>query len=124
VVDESYDLSSMIYEYTEIDFRSGMNKLRMLFVPLNNGEEKRLVVPMLQESKAKSEYGDKPFLIRFYGLRIGDNSFVITGGAIKLTHRMKDHVDTNQELIKMESAKQWLISKNIISQEALTLYYG
>ena len=48
-------------------------------------------------------------ILRVYGIRIAQNTFVITGGAIKITRAMQEHVDTNEELRKFEIVKLFLI---------------
>lgn len=42
---------------------------------------------------AKSKYD----WLRIYAIKIDSNKFLVTGGAIKLTHKMKDHESTRDE---------------------------
>jgi hypothetical protein len=46
--------------------------------------------------------------LRIYSIKIDDNLFVITGGAIKMSQLMKDHPDTKKELVKLDKAKSYL----------------
>jgi len=43
-----------------------------------------------------------------YAIRIASNLYVITGGAIKLTHRMEEREHTRKELVKLEKVKVYL----------------
>ncbi len=94
----------------------------MLFKPLHN---KQYTVPPHQETKAKIDDRrnfPKP-LLRLYGIRLGDNTFVITGGTIKLTKTMEEHPDTITELEKIETVKLFLRKNNIIINDDLIYYY-
>lgn len=90
----------------------------MLFLPL--GKQHRL--PTHQLTKAKIESRRFPRFIRLYAIRIGPNTFVISGGAIKLTQLMNQHKDTNKELEKLELVKSFLIEKEIKTEDDLNFY--
>lgn len=49
-----------------------------------------------------------PFCLRIYAVRLTSTQYVISGGAIKLTHRMSDHHDTKRELMKVRRLKEYL----------------
>ena len=111
ILKEAEELEYLIEEHSFEENK----KLEMLFRPLKDQEYK---LPTFQHTKAKIDnrkYFPKP-LIRVYGLRIAENTFVVTGGAIKLVKRMIDHPDTEKELEKFEIAKQFL-KKNGFSSE-------
>jgi hypothetical protein len=80
------------------------NTLQNMFVPLRN--EMRLAV--LQKSKAKIRDHGRSSWLRLYAIRVAPNLFVITGGAIKLTHRMEEREHTRVELEKLEKVKRYL----------------
>jgi hypothetical protein len=46
--------------------------------------------------------------LRLYAIRVAPNLFVITGGTIKLTHRMEEREHTHVELEKLEKVKRYL----------------
>ena len=82
-------------------------ELTELFKPLHNEEGEQIYE--LQSLKLKgSEY--KSWL-RVYALRFGD-TFVITGGAIKLIKDMKPRPHTRKELIKLELVKAHIEKRN------------
>ena len=51
--------------------------------------------------------------IRIYAIKINTNCFVITGGAIKMSQAMQDHPDSNNELAKINAAKEYLQENSI-----------
>ena len=85
-----------------------------LFKPLSNNQ---IVLSFLEKKKA---YGsrDKTWL-RIYALKAGDDTYIITGGAIKLTHRMNEREHTSNELKKLEKCKQFIIDEGIVDDEGL-----
>ncbi|MBT0812791.1 hypothetical protein KIH41_16005 [Litoribacter ruber] len=73
------------------------------FKPLDNKEEE-----ISYELQALKAYGVQSYsFLRIYAVKFGQ-SFVITGGAIKLTRRMKDRPHTKLELQKLEWVKEYL----------------
>ena len=74
-------------------------KLEYFFKPLYNSEYQ---FQLLSLQKGSKNY------LRIYALKIDENCFVITGGAIKFTHLMEDRAHTDNELHKLASAKQFL----------------
>lgn len=83
------------------------NTLQNMFMPLGN--EMRLAV--LQKSKAKMRVQGRGSWLRLYAIRVAPNLFVITGGAIKLTHRMEEREHTRVQLDKLEKVKRFLADK-------------
>jgi hypothetical protein len=91
--------------------QGGKYELQFIFQPLYNNEY-RLI--SLQKSKGKIRRS----WLRLYALRLERNCFVITGGAIKLTHNMQaPHLQ--EELNKLERAKIFLQSNDIYIPEDL-----
>jgi ribosome-associated translation inhibitor RaiA len=56
--------------------------------------------------------------LRLYALKIGENMFLITGGAIKMSLAMQDHVDTKLELNKLAKVQQYLKQKNVFDEDS------
>jgi hypothetical protein len=48
--------------------------------------------------------------------------YVITGGAIKLTLKMKEREHTKLELAKMERVRSFLLNENIIDDDSFVEY--
>jgi len=101
-----------LLDLAESGDRDPSQALQALFEPLNNSEFR---IINLQKSKAK--YWRSPWL-RLYAIRIDVNCFVITGGAIKLTHKMNDREHTQFELEKLEKAKNYLIETGLTDKES------
>lgn len=86
--------------------------LETLFKPLDDRQSQ--IDHLLNKSKAKQSW------LRIYALRIEKNVYVITGGAIKLTHEMKDRNHTKEELLKIERCRNYLIQEGLIDKEGIT----
>lgn len=84
-------------------------KLNSFFKPLNNEEYRILTI---SEQKGRKNY------LRIYALRIDDNCFVITGGAIKLTQKMQDRKHTEKELSKIKTCRNFLKVNDIVDEES------
>jgi hypothetical protein len=122
VLDEADALASLIYDFVNSGFKKKGKNLQMIFKPLHN---KQYEVPKHQATKAKIEDKRKfpgP-LLRIYGIRIDRNTFVITGGAIKLTRLMEEHTDTKRELEKISIVKSFLSKNGINTIDDITYYY-
>lgn len=91
---------------SDLEALSRNTKLKMEFAfrPLHNQEYQ---VRALSKQKARKNY------LRLYALQIDSDCFVITGGAIKLTHLMEDSPLTLTELAKLEKARSFLQDNGI-----------
>lgn len=83
--------------------------LESFFMPLDNLETRKKVLS-LQKGKRYS--------LRIYAIKIDENLFVITGGAIKLVFKMKDHADTRREKEKLESAQAYFRLKGVFDNDS------
>lgn len=122
IMDEAFELESLLQEYSEGGFNKSGRNLQMLFRPLNNHQTN---LPSLQETKAKV-WENRRFprpLLRIYGIRLGENTFVMTGGAVKWTEQMKDHPDTKRELEKLGQVRAFLKANEIDTTDDLIYYY-
>jgi len=88
------------------------NTLQNLFKPLNNNEYK---ISLHQKSKLKGSA--RKSWLRIYAIRIGPNMFVISGGGIKLTHRIEDSENLKPELLKLEATKKYLLEMGVLDEE-------
>lgn len=84
-------------------------KLDSFFKSLHNSEYQ---FQTLSLQKGRKNY------LRIYALRIDENCFVITGGAIKFHHLMQERVHTNIELQKLEKAKQFLKANDVFDTDS------
>lgn len=84
------------------------------FKPLN---DLQYTVVNLNKSKC---YGiETPSWLRLYGLRVEKGVYVITGGAIKLTHKMEDRYHTRKELIKLDKGRSFLKENDVFDSDSL-----
>ena len=84
------------------------DKLDYLFKPLEN---LRASEALLSKEKAKgSNVSRHPSWLRLYAIRFQTNSYLITGGAIKLTQSMQEREHTLAELHKLEQVRNFLMS--------------
>lgn len=90
-----------------IDDKYLINKeLQRLFRPLNDNQYQ---FKSLSQEKAKKDW------LRIYAIRISENTYVISGGAIKLTHQMESkHLEL--ELQKLRMTKQFLIENGLTEE--------
>jgi len=113
-LDEVEEMEDSLYDYSEQTFGGMDSNLQHLFKPLNNFE---YAITSHQKSKARIRKG----WLRLYAIRLAENCYLVTGGAIKLTLDMKrDHL--KNELKKLEQAKQFLKTNGIDYPEDLNTY--
>jgi hypothetical protein len=68
----------------------------------------------------KKVYGlRKRTWLRLYAIKVCDDMFIITGGAIKLTDRMDDRPHTLNELRKLEACRQYLRELGTIDDDGI-----
>ncbi len=85
--------------------------LSQFFQPLHNSEY-QIKVLSLQKGRENC--------LRLYAIKISDDMFVITGGAIKLPlqHLMEDRKHTGKELQKIKQAKDYLRMNDIFDEDS------
>jgi len=83
--------------------------LDSFFKPLHN-QEYQLKILSLRKGRKN--------LLRIYAIKIDEDCFVITGGAIKLTQLMEDREHTKKELTKLEKAKQYLKENSVFDSDS------
>lgn len=105
------DNSQYIEELIEESFDN--EKMNDFFVVLS---EKQPLHETYSDVKAKQKF------LRLYGIKLEDDTFIITGGAIKITRSMQEHQDTNNELEKFELCKKFLQENEISNDEQLYEY--
>lgn len=99
-----------------LDIRPEAN-LDILFRPLENH---RIHEMLLAREKAKGKRTTThDSWLRIYAIRLEKGIYLITGGAIKLTHRMSDREHTLQELKKMEMVRNYLLDNGIIDADGI-----
>ena len=87
---------------------------------LRNG---RMSEMMLSREKAKgARVSGHASWLRLYAIKLDDGIFLITGGAIKLTHLMQERQHTLIELRRMEMVRNYLIENGVIDSDGLIEY--
>lgn len=92
-------------------------KINEFFIPLSPSEY-RYKDLSLQKGRLKNSH------TRIYAIKIDDNCFLITGGALKFTQTMQERKHTNQELIKLNKVKDFLKSENISDKDSFYELYN
>jgi len=102
-IEDADALFENLFELAEDESGKHLSKF---FKPLHNKEAG--TVYELQQLKAYGTQSNS--FLRIYAIRYG-NSFVITGGTIKLTDQMKDRSHTKDELYKLNLVRDYLKEK-------------
>lgn len=110
------ELAGWIYEDSEkLDrallriVKGSGQKMETFFKPLDNKEYQ---IRSLSKQKVRKNY------LRLYAIRIDEDCFVITGGAIKLTHLMQDRRHTAKELAKIDKARLFLKEQGVSDSDS------
>ena len=68
----------------------------------------------------KKAYSKKPKTwLRIYALKAGEDMYIVTGGAIKLTATMEEREHTKVELRKLDACRQFLINEGIVDDDGV-----
>lgn len=113
-LEEIEEMEDVLYNYTEQGFANNGKCLQHLFKPLNNYE---YAITTHQKSKARIKRG----WLRLYAIRLAQNCYLITGGAIKLAFDMK-RKHLQNELVKLDQAKTLLRNNGIDYPEDLNIF--
>lgn len=85
-----------------------------LFKPLNYNKSD------LSYLNKKKVYGlRKKTWLRIYAIKVCDDMYIITGGAIKLTDRMEERTHTLTELRKIDACRQYLREIGTTDEEGM-----
>ncbi len=87
-----------------------------LFKPLYNKDN-----CFMELHKTKATGGFINSWLRIYAIRIDTNTYVITGGGIKLTKTMNDREHLINELEKLTKVKEWLEENGFLDQKSVTI---
>jgi gamma-glutamylcyclotransferase (GGCT)/AIG2-like uncharacterized protein YtfP len=93
-------IQEKLYEYVQ----DGTKNLDELFQNLDDNEYHERIL-----SKQKS----KQFWLRLYAIKIETNHYVITGGAIKLVHKMRQSELTIEEKQTIEKCRNYLLDNEV-----------
>ena len=105
ISDNLEELEDLINEIAETD-----EQFKRLFIPLKHAETNKTI--SLRKGKINHNR------LRLYAIKLIDELFIITGGAIKMSQRMLDHPGTAKELSKLSAARQYLEINDIHNEDA------
>ncbi|SRR5690554_4114721 len=94
--------------------KDGDVELDDCFAPLSKDEEE---IKVLSLRKRRCKW------LRIYAIRVYENLYVVTGGAIKITKTMQKHRDTKNELAQLNYSRDWLKQHGIVTDEVFYLHF-
>src|SRR5690554_4226377 len=96
------------------DFLENINQNKepygFYFEPLQNSERNKILA--FQKGKIKKN------ILRYYAIKLEENCFVITGGAIKMSQTMQNHPGTDNELKKLARARAYLQENGVFDEDS------
>ena len=114
---EAEHLLSNLEELALSGTKIGNDNLSLAFQPLRNHEYNQID---LQQVKAKTQIEKK--WLRIYAIKIGPNTFIVTGGAIKLVGTMNERTHLLKEKQKLDDIKHYLKQEWILDQDDFEMY--
>lgn len=91
--------------------------LDALFRPLYNS---RTAEMLLGKEKAKGfRTSNHPSWLRLYAIKLEPQTYVITGGTIKLTQTMQERQHTLAELSRIEKVRNFLMDNGVVDLEGM-----
>lgn len=121
LMEEADKLEDALTRLVKGGFAGTGQNLQQLFKPLDN---RIYELKPLQKSKASIRTRTRPEpRLRIYAIRLAPNLYIVTGGAIKLTHTMNERPHLVEELRKIERVREWLKSMGIFESEDLNEEY-
>ena len=110
-LEDAENLEDVLKRTAQLGKNDVSKTLQTIFKALNDEE---VSIPDLQKSKLKGNA--KKSWLRIYAIRIGPNTFVVSGGGIKLTHKMKESEHLLIELQKLEATREYLKEMGILDE--------
>lgn len=110
--DEAYHLFEKLNELAISGIESNDKSLSLAFQPLRNGDYSQ---KELQQEKAKTTFQKR--WLRIYAIRIASNTFIVTGGAIKLVKTMDERPHLQKELQKLNDVRNYLYEEGILDKD-------
>lgn len=105
ISDDANAIDDDLHELAE----NSKGNFELFFKQLDNNEYQ---IKDLSKRKGRENY------LRLYALKIDTNCFVITGGAIKFTHKMNERKHTQKELQKLDACRQFLKQNGVFDAES------
>lgn len=103
---QAIDFRRKFYQLIEKQQNSEL-KLQAIFRPLHNSDYQ---LKELLREKSKVDW------LRIYAIRISENTYVVSGGSIKLTQTMNTRPHLQLELKKLEMTRQFLVENGLTDE--------
>lgn len=114
-LDEFTDITDALDDEYNIGIEELLDMLYERFQPLDN----KVADGELLETKGKPENPKEPW-IRLYAIKVSDELYLFTGGAIKLVKYMEDDEATRKEKRNLEKLRIELVEAGMYEQVAFT----
>jgi hypothetical protein len=114
-VEDRLEDAEQIIDLIESISTDHTTKLDEFFRPLSDCE---YVVSALSMQKGKIRQPKRRNDLRIYAIRIDEDCFVITGGAIKVSQKMQENELTQKELEKLKLCRQYLNYNGVFDNES------
>ncbi len=108
-IEEILQYAEQIQDLLE-NFNQNNQLYGFYFEPLQDSERTKVLA--FQKGKIKQNH------LRLYAIKLDDNCFAITGGAIKMSQKMQEHPDTVDELAKLKAARVYLNQNGVFDQDS------
>ncbi len=115
--EEAIELRRYLKKLSKTEKTQRISKFSSLFKPLE-----RLSYDNFFADKKKAYGIPSPSWLRLYALQVGDDMYIITGGAIKLTDNMMERAHTLRELQKIDICIRFLKDNTLIDDEGIIDY--
>lgn len=113
---EAYELEAKILAIARTGQTNHYENLSTLFTPLNNDPCR---IESYEKSKTRIRKGS---WLRVYAIRVDLNTYVVCGGAIKLTKTMNTRNHLKLELEKLEFTKNYLLGESPDAHDFVELF--
>lgn len=104
-IEQTRVIQEKLYEY----IKDTTKNLDELFLNLDDNQYHETIL-----SKQKSKH----FWLRLYAIKIESNHYVITGGAIKLVHKMEQSTLTKKEKQTIEKCRNYLLDNGVYDADS------
>jgi len=115
--EEAFNLFEKLSALATSEADEDKQTLSIAFQPLRDGN---FTQKELQEEKAKTKVNLR--CLRIYAIKISPNTYIVTGGSIKLVGEMDKRKHLKQEKQKLYEIRDFLIDNGIIDQEDFEAY--
>lgn len=92
-----------------------------IFKPLDDRQYQTSHVSLLEVKSYQGNLKGR-LILRVYAIRLEQGSYLITGGAIKVTEQMKDHPLTKLEVEKINYTKNYLCNNGVFDVDSFEDY--